>query len=90
MSRFQFVADHPHALEVKRLCELVEIERSSYYAWKAGAPARAERAAADAALAERIRKVHEADNTTARRGSPPSSTTAHRLSSGSTTSASPG
>ena len=48
---------------MKRLCELVEIERSSYYAWKAGAPARAERAAADAALVERIREVHEADNT---------------------------
>jgi len=45
---------------VKRLCELVEIERSSYYAWKAGAPARV---AADAALAERIRVIHTADNT---------------------------
>lgn len=63
MSRFQFVADHQHAFEVKRLCELVEIERSSYYAWKAGAPARAARAAADAELAERIRAVHAQDNT---------------------------
>ena len=43
--------------------QLVEIERSSYYAWKAGAPARADRAAADAELAERIRVIHEADNT---------------------------
>jgi hypothetical protein len=48
---------------VKRLCELVEIERSSYYAWKASAPARAQRAGADAALEARIRKVHQADNT---------------------------
>lgn len=67
MSRFQFVADNcatsRPGWRVKRLCELVEIERSSYYAWKAGAPARAERAAADAALVERIGKVHEADNT---------------------------
>ena len=63
MSRFQFVADHQHAFEVKRLCELVEIERSSYYAWKAGAPARAARAAADAELAEKIRAVHAQDNT---------------------------
>ena len=46
-----------------RLCALVEIERSSYYAWKAGAPARIDRAAADAELAERIRVIHEADNT---------------------------
>jgi len=63
VSRFQFVADNSATFEVKRLCELVEIERSSYYAWKAGAPARAERAAADAALAERIRVIHEDDNT---------------------------
>ena len=63
MSRFQFVADNSATFEVKRLCELVEIERSSYYAWKAGAPARAARESADAALAERIRVIHEADNT---------------------------
>ncbi len=62
MSRFQFVADNSATFEVKRLCALVEIERSSYYAWKAGAPARADRAAADAELAERIRVIHEADN----------------------------
>lgn len=55
MSRFQFVADHQHTFEVKRLCELVEVERSSYYAWRAGAPARADRAEADAELAGRIR-----------------------------------
>ena len=63
MSRFQFVADNSATYEVKRLCELVEIERSSYYAWKAGAPARAARAAGDAVLAERIRAVHSTDNT---------------------------
>ena len=63
MSRFQFVADHSSTFEVKRLCELVEVERSSYYAWKAGAPARAARAESDAALAERIRAVHAEDTT---------------------------
>jgi transposase InsO family protein len=63
VSRFQFVADHRRAFEVKRLCELVEVTRSSFYAWLAGAPARAARAAADAALAERIRAIHAADNT---------------------------
>jgi len=63
VSRFQFVADNSTTFEVKRLCELVEIERSSYYAWKAGAAARAGRAASDAELIERIKKVHEADNT---------------------------
>ena len=67
MSRFQFVADNSDHFAgrggVKRLCELVKIERSSYYAWRAGAPARAARAAADAALAEKIHAIHTEDNT---------------------------
>ena len=63
MSRFQFVADNSTTFEVKRLCELVEIERSSYYAWLKAAPVREERARADAELAERIRAVHAHDNT---------------------------
>lgn len=32
MSRVQFVADHQATFEVKRLCQLVEVSRSSYYA----------------------------------------------------------
>jgi Integrase core domain/HTH-like domain/Bacterial regulatory proteins, luxR family len=63
VSRFQFVADHSTTYEVKRLCELVEVERSSYYAWKAAASAHEERAAADARLAMRIRAVHKEDKT---------------------------
>jgi transposase InsO family protein len=46
---------------VLRLCEVIEVNRSSFYAWGAAAPVRAERAAGDAELAERIRVVHEAD-----------------------------
>ena len=63
MSRFQFVADHSDAFEVLWLCALVEIARSSFYAWCAAAQGRDARAAADAALAERIRVVHDEDNT---------------------------
>jgi len=63
VSRFQFVADHRHAFEVKRLCEIVGVARSSFYAWLGAAPTRAARAAADAQLADRIRQVHEADRT---------------------------
>ncbi|CAM3481458.1 hypothetical protein GCM10009762_00770 [Dermacoccus barathri] len=63
MSRFQFVADHAATYEVKRLCQLLEVQRSSYYVWLQAAPARAERAAADAALARRIRVLHQGDNT---------------------------
>jgi transposase InsO family protein len=61
VSRFQFVADHRDTFEVKRLCEVIEVNRSSFYAWDATAEARAERAAADEELADRIRVVHEAD-----------------------------
>lgn len=63
MSRFQFVAENSSTYPVKRLCALVEIERSSYYGWRNTAPARARRAAADAALAARIAAIHSADNT---------------------------
>ena len=59
MNRFQFVADHQHAYMVKRLCQAVEVSRSSFYAWCAAAPARAERVVADAELAERIRTVQD-------------------------------
>lgn len=59
MSRFQFVADHQHAFEVKRLCELVEVSRSSFYVWLAAAPQRAQRAERDAVLAEQIRAVQD-------------------------------
>lgn len=37
MNRFQLVEDHEDAWGVKRLCEIVEISRSSFYAWLARA-----------------------------------------------------
>jgi transposase InsO family protein len=61
VTRFQFVADHRDAFEVKRMCEVIEVNRSSFYAWAAAAGARAQRSATDEELAERIRVVHEAD-----------------------------
>ncbi|BCO60132.1 transposase [Mycobacterium intracellulare] len=63
MSRFQFVVDHLDTFEVKWLCAVMSVARSSFYAWLAGADGRAARAAADAVLAERIQVVHDADNT---------------------------
>jgi transposase InsO family protein len=61
VTRFQFVADHRDAFEVKRLCQTVGVSRSSFYAWEAATPVRAARSAADAELAERIRAVHATD-----------------------------
>ncbi|WBB52392.1 IS3 family transposase [Verrucosispora sp. WMMD573] len=58
MNRFQFVADHQARYGVKRLCQILNIARSSFYYWKATAGSRTARDAADAALAARIRLVH--------------------------------
>jgi hypothetical protein len=63
VSRFRVVTDHRHAFEVKRLCAVVEVSRSSFYAWLGAAPGRAAQAAADAELAARIRTIHERDRT---------------------------
>ncbi|QYC41910.1 hypothetical protein Nocox_21530 [Nonomuraea coxensis DSM 45129] len=60
MSRFEFVDDHAGAFGVKRLCRVLKVSRSGFYRWRKAAPARAERAAADAALAEEIRQIHGA------------------------------
>lgn len=59
MNRFEFVADHRHTFEVKRLCEAMGVARSSFYAWLKAAPARAARQAADLLLAERIRTLQD-------------------------------
>ncbi|OEJ21276.1 hypothetical protein AS594_37320 [Streptomyces agglomeratus] len=60
MSRFQFVDDHRNTYEVKRLCQVLDVNRSSYYKWLAGAEARATRQREDRVLAEEIREVHGA------------------------------
>jgi transposase InsO family protein len=60
VNRFQFVADHQRRHGVKRLCQVIGVARSSYYHWRATAPDRTARAAADARLAARIRTVHRA------------------------------
>jgi transposase InsO family protein len=61
VNRFQFVADHRDAFEVKRLCAVLHVSRSSFYAWLAAAPGRDVRAGRDAALTARIRAIHASD-----------------------------
>jgi transposase InsO family protein len=63
VSRFQFVADHRDTFEVKWLCQIVDVARSSFYAWVNAAEIRMARSAADDALAQRIRAVYTEDNT---------------------------
>jgi putative transposase len=39
VTRFRFVKDHQADYPIKRLCAVVEVSRSGYYAWKARPPA---------------------------------------------------
>ncbi len=57
-SRFQFVDDRRGTYEVKRLCQVLDVNRSSYYKWLAGAEARAARQHQDRILAEEIREIN--------------------------------
>ncbi|GGV01904.1 transposase [Streptomyces albospinus] len=59
-SRFQFVDDHRDAFGVKRLCRMLQVSRSDFYRWRAGAEARASRTKADTERAERIIRIHRA------------------------------
>ncbi len=58
MSRFQFVHDHRDTYEVKRLCQVLDLNRSSYYKWLSGAGARVVRRREDQVLVEQIRRIH--------------------------------
>ncbi|TGJ96894.1 IS3 family transposase [Actinotalea fermentans ATCC 43279 = JCM 9966 = DSM 3133] len=59
MNRFQFVADQSDTFEVKRLCQVVEVARSSFYDWVGAAGRPQARVARDAALAVRIRAAQD-------------------------------
>lgn len=57
MSRFRFVDDTRHDHSVKRLCEVLKLNRSSYYKWKSTAHIRKKRLFSDAILGARIKTV---------------------------------
>lgn len=57
MSRFRFVSEHHASYGVKRLCSVLGVSRSGYYAWRDRAPsAHAQR---DAELAAVVDEVHQ-------------------------------
>jgi len=57
--RFQFVDDHRNTHELKRMCAVLGIQRSSFYKWCQSRPARAARREADDALMARLRHHFE-------------------------------
>jgi len=56
VSRFRFVSEHRHAYGVKRLCRVLEVSRSGFYAWDGRPPS--PRTIRDAELGELIDEVH--------------------------------
>ncbi|MFB7226043.1 IS3 family transposase [Streptomyces sp. NPDC056227] len=64
VSRCQFIEDHCETYPVKRLCQVLDVLRSSFYKWRVGREARAAREREDALLAEKIHAIHaESDRT---------------------------
>ena len=57
MIRFQFVDDAQNSHSVKRLCEILRLNRSSYYKWKNTSATRNKRLLSDAILGARVKTV---------------------------------
>jgi transposase InsO family protein len=55
---WDFVSAHAEMFGVKRICRVLEVSRSGYYRWIAGAEARAVRQAAEDTLVAEIREIH--------------------------------
>lgn len=58
--RWGFISAHRADFGVQRICRVLQVSRSGFYRWIAGAKARAVRQAADDALAAEIREIHTA------------------------------
>lgn len=55
---WDFISAHAETFGIKRICRVLEVSRSGYYRWIAGAGARAARQADEDALVEEIREIH--------------------------------
>lgn len=56
--RWDFVSAHAEAFGVQRPCRVLQVSRSGYYRWLAGAQAREARQAEEDALVAEIREIH--------------------------------
>jgi transposase InsO family protein len=55
---WDFVSAHAQMFGIKRICRVLEVSRSGYYRWIAGAEVRAARQADEDALVAEIRDIH--------------------------------
>ncbi|WP_433352729.1 IS3 family transposase [Microtetraspora malaysiensis] len=58
IGRLQFISAHRLVYGVKRLCRVLNVARSAFYAWLGREPARAARAVEDKRIVEKIRRFH--------------------------------
>lgn len=56
--RWDFISAHAEAFGVQRLCQVLQVSRSGYYRWLAGAGAREARQAEEDAMVAEIREIH--------------------------------
>ncbi|WUW68043.1 IS3 family transposase (plasmid) [Streptomyces sp. NBC_01455] len=56
--RWDFVSAHAEVFGIQRICRVLQVSRSGYCGWLAGAKARRERQAADHSLLVEIREIH--------------------------------
>ncbi|ALP48798.1 transposase [Corynebacterium glutamicum] len=62
MIRFRFVDDASKTYSVKRICDVLKLNRSSYYKWKSTCSARRKRLMSDAILGARVKAVFTTEN----------------------------
>ena len=55
--RFQFIADHRHEFPVIRMCKVLDVSPSGYYAWQGRPPSKREMANRE--LTEKIKAAFE-------------------------------
>lgn len=57
--RYRFISAYSGRWAIKRICDVLEVGRSGYYAWVNTEPARQDRAETEEALVAEIREIHQ-------------------------------
>jgi putative transposase len=60
--RFQFIEDHQDEFPVSRMCKVLDVLRSSYYAWRGRPPS--EREMANQELYKKVKAVYDENHRT--------------------------
>ena len=55
--KYQFIREHQHQIDVKRLCAVLQVSRSAYYSWQQAAIS--VRETQNQELVKRITEIHQ-------------------------------